>query len=341
MSFYSEIQEQPIVAARLAQAMESEAYQAQIQKLQDIITQRKPSQYIFAGMGSSLFASYIATSLLRRHGIRAYAMEARELLAFDAPIIDEDTFLFAVSQSGNSQETFQLCEKYRDFPALATITNLPTSRLYPYGQAHFTLEAGPEKHTATKSYSNTVLTIVYLAHAIAGNDLKPIMQDILNIVPTMESLVSASAQELTVFWEGSTYTALVGSGVSNCTACHAGLVLMEAAHVNAASYTVAQFAHGPIEIINEQFCTILFDFEPAVREDLDRVMASTLKYGGRVILFTQRTDVAPCDRLMINVIPCGNSELAPALEILPIELMTLEIGRRKGLCPGDLYRVHK
>ena len=341
MSFYSEMMEQPAAIQRLLDAFSTEEYQRETACLMEMIERAKPAKFLFAGMGSSLYASYISASLLRRAGIQAYALEARELTSFDTPVVDEHTILFAVSQSGNSMETVALCERFKDFPGLAVITNLKESNLYKYGQAKFHLEAGVEKHSATKSYTNTVLAILYLSYLITGRDTEKLVEEARQLVDTMQSLLDAPNEPLADFWAGSTYTALIGSGVSYCTASHAALIMMEAAHVNAAHYTVGQFIHGPIEIINGEFCSILFDFEPAVREELDRVVDVTLKYGGRVLLFTQRRDIPAAERLMVVPINCKDGLLAPIAEILPIEKMALEIGQRAGLHPGDLYRVHK
>lgn len=341
MSFYTEMMEQPTAAKRLLEAFATPEYRAQIDVLKAMMRSAEPVRFVFAGMGSSTYASYIACSILRRAGIQAYTFEARELAAFDGPVIDEHTILFGVSQSGNSLETVALCEKYKDFPNLAVITNLKTSNLYRYGRAKFHLEAGEEKHTATKSYTNTVLAILYIAYEIAGMDVQAMLAQADKLIGEMERLLAMPADAMTDFWQGSAFTALIGSGVSYCTASHASLVLMEAAHVNAAHYTVGQFIHGPIEIINGEFCSIIFDFEPAVRDQLDRVIDYTLKFGGRVLLFTQRKDMPARERMMTIEIDCENGLLAPLAEILPIETLTLEIGRRAGLCPGDLYRVHK
>lgn len=341
MSFYSEIMEQPEAARRLLAAFGSSEYRMETEKLLQMVKKAAPAQFVFTGMGSSLFVSYIAASILRRAGISAVSLEAREAISFDRPIIQENTILVAISQSGNSLETVEFCELYKDFPNLVTVTNLKTSNLHKYGTVRFTLEAGPEKHTATKSYTNTVLAILYMAYVLVGRDLENLYADVEKMAGTMETLLSEPVGDLVDFWEGSSFTALVGSGVSYCTVSHASLVLMEAAHINAAYYTVGQFIHGPIEIIDEHFCTILFDFEPEVRRDLDRVADLTLQYGGKVLLLTNRTDVQSRENLRIISMDCPNPMLSPMADILPIELMTLEIGIRAGLHPGDLYRVHK
>ena len=341
MSFYAEMMEQPAAVRRLLDAFQTPEYQRQIGNLREMMNERPGARYIFAGMGSSLYASYIACSILRRKGIQAYALEALELTRFDMPVLDDKTILFAVSQSGNSMETVKLCRANQDFPALAIITNLETSNLYQFGRARFLLDAGIEKHSATKSYTNTVLAILYIAYTIAGMDAEAMLLEVSALTVVMEGLLSTPAASMADFWKGSLYTALIGSGVSYCTASHAALIFMEAARINAAHYTVGQFIHGPIEIIDDRFISIVFDFEADVRDELDRVIDYTLKYGGRVLLITQRRNLPARERLMTVEIDCPNGLIAPLAEILPIETLTLEIGHRAGLHPGDLYRVHK
>ena len=69
---------------------------------------RHARQVIFAGMGSSLFASLPAVALLNARGRRASAVEASELLYYRESTLARDTAVVLVSRSGNTVEVVKL-----------------------------------------------------------------------------------------------------------------------------------------------------------------------------------------------------------------------------------------
>ena len=310
-----------------------------------MIERVRPNQYIFTGMGSSLFASQIPCSYLRRKGIRAFALEANELQALDAAIIDEHTVLIAISQSGNSLETVRFCERYEERP-LIIVTNKTSSNLAEYGDVQLFLHAGDEYSTATKSYTNTIAALMYLAYVISGQEqaeFDALFAELNHSADVMEGMLRdmALAEKLADFLTGRSTKTLVGSGASYATVKHGQLIFLEAARELVADYTVGQFSHGPIEVIDDKFVSIMFDFNPAVREGLENVMKLTEQYGGRSLLFTNRRNVESNDQRLIVPIDCEDEFISPLLEVIPMELVVYVMGNRKGYHPGELHRVHK
>lgn len=348
MSFLDEINEQPAALMRLTENYRnsSECAEAGL-KLKKLIDETGPSQYIFTGMGSSLFAGYIACAYLRRKGLRAYTVEANELLAGDDRVIDDKTVVVAVSQSGNSMETLSLCKKYREFPNLVTLTNLSESNLYGYGAVKFLLYAGKEYHTSTKSYTNTVAALLYIMYIIAGEDnfaQESLFGTLTRCASWMGNYLIDGIKEagrLSDVIGGSKIITAVGTGASCCTVCHMQLLFFEAARRQMVSYSAGQFIHGPVELIDAGFCSVIFDFDPAGRIKIDEVSDLTLKYGGKVLIFTNRGDMASGERLTPVYIPCGHPYAAPIYEIIPVELTAYIMGVRAGYHPGNLERIHK
>lgn len=343
MSFIDEIFEQPVVARRLTDCL-VQTHQDTIANIQKLCDRVQPTQFIFVGMGSSLFASEITCTFLRRRGIRAFALEANEFLGFDGPIVDEHTILVAVSQSGNSMETVRFCEKYKNHPMI-TVTNQEQGNLAKYGDVRLFLKAGDEHFTATKSYTNTVIMLVFLAYALAKetDKIDVLFDEMYKCADGIESILAEKnlPAQMDDFIGHCTTLSLVGSGASYATAQHGLLVLMEAARMSPLAFTSGQFIHGPVEIIDEDFGCILFDFDPVVREEVNGVIDLIDKFGGRSLIFTNRTDLDSTKNRLVRTFDCQNPFLSSTLEIMPVELLTYAIGQRKGTNPGVLHRVHK
>jgi glucosamine--fructose-6-phosphate aminotransferase (isomerizing) len=316
-------------------------------RLREIMERAGIRHVYFVGMGSSLFASYIPCAYLRKHGILSDAVEANEFLRYFGNLVDQHTMIVAVSQSGNSMETVALCERYREFPNLVTVTNQKNGFLYPYGASKFLIHCGEDSHTATKSYINTIVALQYIAHIIAGDSAECIsgyLADAEACIPIMQGILDNEDDRIRRICSillASQYIVLVGSGPSYCTVSHGELILLEMSKTVSLRYTPAQFIHGPVELIADDFCAVLFDFDPDGLQDLEKISGLLRSYGGKTILITNRRDVKNDDSTEVYTIPCTNRYLSPILEIIPILLAAYEIGIHKDLTPGVLCRVHK
>lgn len=345
MSFIREISEQPLAMRDLLREF-GETYRDETKKLRTFLTDHRIGQILFSGMGSSLYASYIPCNYLNRRGIKAYATESNELMHFGKNIIDDFTLLIAVSQSGSSAETVELCRTLDCADRTLIITNREDGLLYQYGSMHFLLHAGKERHTATKTYTNTIAALLYIAHVIAGEDDRALLglnAELARCADSMERFIRAGehVERISQILEESDYIALIGSGTSYCTVSHAELVFLEAGKLVASRYTVGQFTHGPVELIGPDFCAMLFDFEPLVRAKLDEIIGMIEKFGGKIVIFTNRNDLHAGPGATIVRLDCPNPFISPILEIIPVELIVHTIGMRKSCNPGVLRRIKK
>ena len=111
--------------------------------------------------------------------------------------------------------------------------------------------------------------------------------------------------------------------------------------MNSFGYTAGQFIHGPVEVIDNEFGCVIFDFDPAVRDETNHVISLTERYGGKTLIFTNRKDLEGSGQRMVLQMNCDNTFLSPLLEIIPIELWVKFSGEKNGYTPGVLHRVHK
>src|SRR5713226_3119124 len=98
-----EIYEQPDALHRVVSA--APAWLLELTQWAQELKQQRIRRVVFTGMGSSFYATYPAVIYLIQHGIDAQAVEASELYYDYRPLLDKDTLLVAISQSGRSVET--------------------------------------------------------------------------------------------------------------------------------------------------------------------------------------------------------------------------------------------
>ena len=319
----------------------------EVDKLKSILIEKNINQVIFTGMGSSLFASYVPCNYLRGKGIKAFALESNELLKYDKPIIDDNTLLVVVSQSGESEEVIAFCNELKSRENVVIVTNYNNSNLYRFGKVKFEIYAGCERNTASKTYTNTIAMLVYIAYIISGeneNEINKLKSSLIMCADKMEKLQSewkARAYDICNFIGNRAYLSMIGSGTSYSTASQGELILEEAGRIYSSRYTTGQFIHGPIELVDENFSAIILDFDAHIREKIDRIINNIIEYEGKVLLITNRDIGFNNKNLNVFKINHEDSLTSPILEILPIELFVNEIGLKKNLQPGVLSRVIK
>jgi glucosamine--fructose-6-phosphate aminotransferase (isomerizing) len=103
-TFLKEIHQQPGALKKTLDIYRTESSQF-LRRVRTIYKKNGCSKVLFAGMGSSFFASFVSCTYLNEHNIFSLANEGGELLYYTLRSIPENTLIVAVSQSGESIET--------------------------------------------------------------------------------------------------------------------------------------------------------------------------------------------------------------------------------------------
>jgi len=341
--FIDEICQQPkVLRDFVALSSEETALYADIQNR---MKEKEHPHFVFTGMGSSLFVCFIAQRILQNQGITVSVIESSELCGIEPRFFTNDMIIVAVSQSGESPEVIELVQKLPAEIPVIGITNYPKSRLHQMTAMTAGIYAGTEYLTSTKSYTNSLAALLVLAYRIVGTqkELDALNAKLLDCADKMETMIreKASFDRIADFIRDIQFLVFVGSGYSYTTACHGEIVAEEVTKFHSSVFTPAQFIHGPIEMISDTFGVVVLDFERDFSSKCDDVRASVLQYGGKVLLLTNRDDVAESDRQMVVRIAHADPETSVLLEIMPLELALDSLCNSRGVKAGQITRVVK
>jgi glucosamine--fructose-6-phosphate aminotransferase (isomerizing) len=99
----------------------------------------------------------------------------------------------------------------------------------------------------------------------------------------------------------------------------------------------AAFRHGPLEIVSEGFAALIFAGARQTSE-LNRELArEIMSYGGKAIWL----DSAPDPEIPTVLFPETSELTRPLVEILPMQMLTLAMAKRRGLEAGKFRHVSK
>ena len=291
---------------------------------------------MFTGMGSSLFAAYPAQAYLTEAGIRALVWETAELVHHHLKVLRPDTLLVVVSQSGETAEVLRLLESLPSTARVLAVTNVEASSLAKRAKLLLPMMAGGQTAVSTKTYTNAVAVLMYLAFAINGRDPAALTQEVMRAVAAEENILERRdvlMPPIVEFFNRPSYVALMSRGADLATVYQGALMLKEVLRLAAEPISAAQFRHGPIEIINPSHRYIIFARKGKTAKLLLRLADDIRKSSGRVLLFSDQAAEHPANLRLVKVEPLRMG-LGTLVDSVYLQLLAHDAALQAGLEPG-------
>ncbi|HNM36815.1 MAG TPA: SIS domain-containing protein [Anaerolineales bacterium] len=251
MTLFSEINEQPerIKSLLSSQRKHVEKIAAEIQK--------RGVDYVFlAARGTSDNAGRYANYLLGAVNGLPLALATPSLFTYyKKPPMLKNALVIGVSQSGKSPDIVSVLEEGRRQGCMTlSITNEPNSPLAQKSDFVLDLQAGVEKAVAaTKTYTTELMSIAMLSAALSGN--KKAWDDLGNVSKWMRETLKQSdfIAQAVQRYRYIDQTVVLGRGFNYATAFEWALKLKELTYIIAEPYSSADFAHGPIAMVESGY----------------------------------------------------------------------------------------
>jgi glutamine---fructose-6-phosphate transaminase (isomerizing) len=266
--FREEIGEQPLLASRMIAetrgAVSSIAARLQVSK---------PRGFVIAARGSSDHAALYAKYLFGVRNRKMVALAAPSLFtSYHTPPDLDGQCVIGISQSGAAPDVIAVIEEAaRQGMVTVAVTNNPDSRLAQAAELVLPLGAGPERSVpASKTYVASLLALALISQAL---DPDPSFEAALGQVPP--ALAAAIEQDdeldrLVPVLLGPRAIVL-GRGFNFSTAEEIALKLTETSYVLARAWSVADFEHGPIAVVEPGFPVVLVDGRGHVSADMEAI----------------------------------------------------------------------
>ena len=136
--------------------------------------------------------------------------------------------------------------------------------------------------------------------------------------------------------EGIQSVFITGRAESLATTAAAGLILKESTRHHAEGMSCAAFRHGPLEMAGDAALVLIYAGDPRVRTLNRRLFQDVLRLGGRAVWVS--TGSASPNALRL---PRTCPALAPLVEILPVQMLSLALAARDGREAGRFERASK
>lgn len=328
----AEIAEQPTVLGGLV------ARRAEIAEVAGAIARRPPRFALLAARGSSdhaaLYAKYLIEVLL---GLPAGLVSPSTVTLYGARPDLRDVLLVSVSQSGGSPDLLEFTQTARKQGALTVaVTNTPASPLGGAAELAVDIGAGTETAVAaTKTYSATLLALYLLVDAVRGGDSSAAAE----IEPLARQALEVDVQRAVDRYRFVDRVITTGRGYSYATALESALKLAETSYLAARAYSGADLLHGPVAAIDEETAVLAVTGAGRGGAALRDVLAAVAERGADVLaLGSSAAEVPAAVRVPV---PSVAEELAPVLEVLPVQRIALGLALARGFDPDRPRGLHK
>lgn len=303
------------------------------------LTPRWPPTVVFTGMGSSLFAGYPAQAFLTSLGIRALVWETAELVHHHLKALQPDTLLVAVSQSGETAEILRLLDALPKKFGLVAVVNVDESALAKRARLMLPMMAGRQASVSTRTYMCAVAALMYLAHSIAGEPLRPLTSTLSRVVDAQEGILERRhivTPTTAEFFGEPPYVALMARGADLASAYQGAQMFKEVARLAAEPISAAQFRHGPIEILNPAHRYVLFARRGKTGTFVLKLAEDIRSHGGRVLLITDLPfgDLPGARLIPVEPVALG---LGTLVDILHVQLLVHDLALRARPEPGQFW----
>ena len=258
------------------------------------------------------------------------------------PIIEEDHFLIAISQSGETADTLAaLREAKRKGAMTLGICNVVESSLAREADHVIYTHAGPEIGVASTKAFTTQLVILFLLGLRMGRELghlsseagKTLIGELVRVPHLMEEMLKASHEVAKIarkYLHARDFLYL-GRGINYPIALEGALKLKEISYVHAEGYPAGEMKHGPIALIDRDMPVVVLATKNEVYEKVISNIEEVRAREGKIIALA-----SPSDREIVKkvddviFIPETLPSLTPILLTLPLQLLAYYMADFKG-----------
>jgi len=301
---------------------------------------------------AGLAGKYMIEQLARVSVDVDYASEFR----YRDPVMDENTLLLVISQSGETADTIAALREAKELGAkVLAICNVQGSMIVREADGTILTHAGPEIGVAsTKAFTGQMVALyllgLYLGQVrgtLSKDEARFHAQELAELPVKLEHLLnnSDSIEELSKEFFRSTDFLYLGRGINFPVALEGALKLKEISYIHAEGYPAGEMKHGPNALIDERLPVLFIN----TREEGNR--ASELRYekthsnivevkareGIVISVLTEGDTMSAMVSDHVIEIPAASDLLSPILSIIPLQLLAYHIAVRRG-CDVDQPR---
>jgi glucosamine--fructose-6-phosphate aminotransferase (isomerizing) len=303
---------------------------------------RNINKIIIVGCGTAKHAGLVGEYMLEEYAEIPVEVEYASEFRYRKPIIDKNTAVLAISQSGETADTLAAIREAKEKGALTLgIVNVVGSTIAREIDAGAYNHIGPEIAVASTKAFTSQLAILALMTVYFGRQRKMslvmgerILNELLEIPALIKKILKASDEikNIAAKYKEAKNFAFLGRKYNSPTALEGALKLKEISYIHSEGFASGEMKHGAIALIDENFPSICIVPQDSVYEKNLSNIAEIKARSGKVIAIATEGD-EKIKELVDDVIyiPKTLEMLTPILATIPLQLFAYYMAVLKGL----------
>jgi glucosamine--fructose-6-phosphate aminotransferase (isomerizing) len=294
---------------------------------------------VLLGVGTSFYAAKMGELYFNAlSGIRATAVLSPEY-RYTKNIINDKTWLIAISQSGETADTIAALEEAKLHGAMTTgLVNVVGSTISRITHAGIYNHIGPEISVAsTKAFTSQSLLLLMQAILLGRQRGLDFLQseNILKTITGLPDVIDELLKDHSVIEEvartihDSTNLIYLGRQYNYPIALEGALKIKEIAYIHAEGLSAGELKHGFIALIDEKLPTIALVPDDSLVDKMIANVEEVKARGGRVIAVANR-ELPQADKTII-VPKVGSDYLQPLVNNVVLQLLAYYVAKNKDL----------
>jgi len=310
---------------------------------------RTLEKIIIVACGTSAYAGRVGKFIIEALARVPVEIDYGSEFRYRDPIINGNTAVLAITQSGETVDTLAAMEEARNKGArLWSIVNVIGSQAMRISDGYILMHTGPEIGVASTKAFTASLVDLYLLGCYLG-ELRGVLQadelrqrvDDLARLPDLVGRVLEHGDEydrLANRFHDREHFLYLGRGINYPVALEGALKLKEISYIHAEGYPAGEMKHGPIALIDESMPVVAV----AVRDHVYAKMVSQIEQvkarGGIVIALATKGDEEIGSKAdYVLTAPPTPTLLSPVVNVIPLQLLAYHLAVRRG-CDVDQPR---
>ncbi|MBI5824632.1 MAG: glutamine--fructose-6-phosphate transaminase (isomerizing) [Chloroflexi bacterium] len=293
--------------------------------------------------GTAAYAGMVGKYLIEKIARIPVEVVIGSEFRYSDPIVDENTVVLAISQSGETADTLAAMEEGRKKGGIIwSIVNAIGSQAMRVSDGYIAMQTGPEIGVAsTKAFTAPLVDQYMLAILLA--DLRGVIDEKtrkqlvadLRLVPDLAGRVLDTEAEIEKVAhalkdiDGCLY---LGRGINMPIAYEGALKLKEISYIHAEGYPAGEMKHGPIALIDEEMPVLCIAPKDPWHEKMISQIQQAKARGGMVIaVATEGDELIKSMADHVLWVPETPWMLSPIITVFPLQMLAYHIAAIRGL----------
>jgi glucosamine--fructose-6-phosphate aminotransferase (isomerizing) len=302
---------------------------------------------IIIACGTAAYAGEVSKYAIEKWAKIPVSVELAHEFRYRDPVLDAQTLVLAISQSGETMDTLMAVRYAKELGAkVLSICNTQGATLARESDSTIYTHAGPEVAVAsTKAFTAQItagllvaLALASLRKSMAESELKELGLELLKL-PRKVKEVLESVGRMRVLGKklsGEKSILFLGRNVGYPIALEGALKLKELAYIHAEGFAAGELKHGPIALIDKGQPVIVVVPSPNGKDSLHPKVISNIQEvkarGAMVIAISEQGDPLVGESAdEVFEIPVTDPIMSSVLAVIPLQVFAMELASAKGL----------